>query len=487
MGKKVVLIGRKPLETALTFGLIKDSSSYLHYRTLDDFSKEKKDMYTLAFQKAIENKELVNSIPESNILNIINMESSIQGLHEKTLKQSISTLDSDSKLLNKWEVVTNGINMETQFDNIIDIFKKSKICVIDTTIYNLPSLTINPYLFFCLGLGHGMQREVIPLTNTARKANLPFDVRGLYHIFFNNLDMLKGQFINIFPKLDKAWDEEKDNLLFAKLWDPFLKNDCLQIMTCGRNTQDARGDRTNIDKWDFMTVSQLTNYLGRKYPNAEFEVTTPISKYTESELKEIGVPQIVADVKTEIYDKNCIIIGSSDVSDLAEVLLAEIHKFEPYSSGERRKNKGYVLIKDIVPPKSSSCYWIKEKGEKEGVCSIDKESGEKVYYSNEEKDAEGKIYGILVIANNPFVSPNTYRKIMIYAGFSGPATYGISKLLTDEKFKKQLKKLNKYHDISNNFEAIIRVKYKIDKTLKGDNRIFDDQMKSCFLRDVTII
>jgi hypothetical protein len=474
LNKKIVLIGREKLKKALTFGLTDYNISYIRYKTFQDFQKANRAKFIEAFRHAKKNVEKIRKIPKSQILNIINARKSVLGLHETILRKSIAELSTE--LLNRWTVQTKAIRHNSRLGTIIDLFQSSKVCVIDTSIYQGRLDALNAYLYFCLGLGHGFQREVIPLTNTADNKSLPFDVRGIYHLFFDSLDKLKSQFIDILPDIDRAWDKEQADHLYGKLWDPFLKNDCLQIMTCGRNIKRDRGDRTNIDKWDFMSVSQLTNFIGKRFPNKNFEISDPLSKLSVNELKSLTVKEIRRSVKNAVYDKDCIIIGSPDISDIAEIILAEIHKIEPYVK-KRIKSKGYALIKDLDQPKPSSIYWIRREKEREGVCRIEEKSTKNIYYRNTKKGELAMIYGILIVADNPFASLNKKRKIMVLSGFSGPATYGLSKFVTDDKYNSELKKLEKLVNFDDRIETLIKVKFSITPGVQGDNRFFEDKLK----------
>jgi hypothetical protein len=74
------------------------------------------------------------------------------------------------------------------------------------------------------------------------------------------------------------------------------------------------------------------------------------------------------------------------------------------------------------------------------------------------------MYGILVVANNPFCKPELRRKIIILSGFSGVATNAIAKILTDEIYLDEFFKLdNAYANIDKDIEALIGVEYTIDK------------------------
>lgn len=522
LNKKIILIGQKNLSEAHTFGLIKNNESYIHYRSLDDFNK--KDMFINAFKKPVKNQFGVPGLPKAKILNIINEEHSIKGLYHKTLLESIEDLKKgrsyedthfykekkdkeleessvqegedkpECRLRNDWEVATRSISLNSKIDEMISDFLDSKICVIDSSVYGNRNTDPNPFLFFCLGLGHGFQKEVIPLTHTRPSKNiLPFDIRGLWHIFFKDLDQLKNQFMGIMPEIDSMWSEEKKNYLHRKIWDPILEEGDLYIMTCARDAGDTeRGRRTNIDKWDYTSVSEIAMFIGKNYPNATVNISPPRSKRSDEEVF-AGKEKVLEDIAKDIKDKNCIIIGSPDVSDYAEVVLAKLLNIEPYEK-KRQKFKGYVIIKE---PRTvtSSFYWKKTDKENEGVCTFEMESGmDYNYYENSDEKRSGlkKIYGILTIANNPFVSAGKKRKIMILSGYSGIATYAMAKLLTNEekKYVEELSKLyEKYHSSEKTVQILIGTIFTTTSTIigKGDNRTLDNDKTSIFYKEIITI
>lgn len=526
LNKKIILIGQKSLSDAFTFGLVKNNESYIQYRSLEDFNR--KDMFVNAFKKPVVNVFGVSALPKAKILNIVNEEHSIKGLYHSILKESIEDLkkgknweemhysseekgrnpgdrndsekqeESESKLKNDWEVATRSISFNSKIDEMISDFQDCKIAVVDSSFYGSRDTDLNPYLFFCLGLGHGFQKEVVPLTNTPTSANiLPFDVRGLWHIFFRDLKQLKNQFMSIMPEIDCRWSDEKKNYLHREIWDPILKEGDLYIMTCARDDpgdkDKIRGPRTNIDKWDYTSVSEIAKFIGKNYPNATVNIWPPRSKRSNEEINELGKDKVEKDVANDLNDKNCIIIGSPDVSDYAEIVLAKLLKIKPYEK-EHQIFKGYAIIKGRRPV-TSSFYWEKSEKEKEGVCIPEMEFGKDyIYYVNsvDETDNSEKVYGILTIANNPFVSPGKKRKIMILSGYSGIATYAIAKLLTSEEIRyvKELGKLyENYRSREKDVQILFGTKFTTDKKTKGkgDNRTLDSDKARIFFKEMITI
>ena len=144
---------------------------------------------------------------------------------------------------------------------------------------------------------------------------------------------------------------------------------------------------------------------------------------------------------------------------------------------QKIKTKIFFIIKDKKYTKSSF-YWEKQEPEEEGVVEI-LGDGQYNYFPNQPASDDGKpgkLYGILIVANNPFCNPERPRKLIILSGFSGVATNGIARILTDEKCLPEFFKLdNAYTNIDRDFEALISVEYIVEKEAdKRDTRRIKD-------------
>lgn len=155
-------------------------------------------------------------------------------------------------------------------------------------------------------------------------------------------------------------------------------------------------------------------------------------------------------------------MGPPDVSGFAEIALAHIEAIAPYTK-ERLKKKGFAIIYKEKKYTTSSFYWQKE--EEEGVAQI-LQRGKYEYFPHRLADEDGnsgKMYGILVVANNPFCRDSLKRRIAILSGFSGVATNGIAKIITDDNCLSEFFKLdNEYTNLSQDIEVLIGVEYDID-------------------------
>ena len=284
--------------------------------------------------------------------------------------------------------------------------------------------------------------------------------------------LLEGQLEQEKRKVEEAQGYYRHN----RFWGPISLNRDVHIFTCardiGHDSESTRGygGRTNIDMWDYRAVLDITHFFASNYPNATVTIEDPMSKLHGQDLEEaVHLADRIAHIRSMLDNKDCIIIGSPDVSDFAELALAQIHHIHPYTEG-RVKRKGFVLIKERKYTKSSF-YREKEGQEQEGVAQI-LAPGQYEYFPNElatKDETSGKMYGILVVANNPFCKEGQHRKIIILSGFSGVATNAIAKILTNERCLREFFKLdNAYADIDRDVEALIGVEYAVEGSF--DNR-----------------
>jgi hypothetical protein len=235
----------------------------------------------------------------------------------------------------------------------------------------------------------------------------------------------------------------------------------------------------------------ITRFLGANYPNVKVTIEDPLSKLHGDDLEKAAhLANRMSHMRSRIENKHCIIIGSPDVNDFAEIVLAAIHQIVPYTEG-RQKRRGFVVIKEQKGTRSS-VYWQKQGKDQEGVAQI-KSDGQYTIFPHElgtEGGAEGTMFGILVVANNPFCREGETRRIIILSGFSGVSTNAIAKLLTNEKYRNQFFLFdNAYQDTTRNIEALISVKYGIDEGFasRDTRRILGEDPEAISFRTLVAI
>lgn len=169
-------------------------------------------------------------------------------------------------------------------------------------------------------------------------------------------------------------------------------------------------------------------------------------------------------------------IGSPDVSDFAEIVLAELHGTRSFAQGVdksgrrgREKRRGFALIKAEMKAPSST-YWLKTGDERVGAKWIETDT----QFTVKEEDGLGTTYGVLVVCDNPFSRDGRREhKVIIFSGFTGVATYGISRLLTSKDALEEFFKIDqRFGALDADFEALAEVQYAYDVAGRdaGDRR-----------------
>jgi hypothetical protein len=255
----------------------------------------------------------------------------------------------------------------------------------------------------------------------------------------------------------------------TRFWKPFSRHGHLHIFTCGRDVSPEKhrgsGGRTNIDRWDYQTVLQITHFFAENYPGTKVTIEDPVAKLVAEDLMGARLGHRVAGLMRQLEDKDCVVIGSPDVSDFAEIVLAELHGTQSFAQGMdksgrkgREKRRGFALIKAEMKAPSST-YWLKTEGEEVGVKWIETDK----QFSVKEEHGVGKTYGVLVVCDNPFSRGERQHKIIIFAGFTGVATYGMSRLLTSVDALEEFFNIDqRFGALDADFEALVEVQYAYD-------------------------
>ena len=215
----------------------------------------------------------------------------------------------------------------------------------------------------------------------------------------------------------------------TRFWRPFSEptGQDLHIFTCGRDTsedttQRGSGGRTSIDKWDYQAAVDITHHFARHHRDIGVVIEQPVSK---ARIDAATRSFDTAEFSQKLINRNCIIIGSPDVSDFAEITLARLLGVPPYSpdalltAGVRIKKAGQRF---------STFYEQSSDQEPEGVRVIRHGKSEDFFASEEDRD-----HGVMILADNPFSQSGRKNKILILAGHSGVATRAMSLLLTHEE------------------------------------------------------
>lgn len=404
-----------------------------------------------------------------------------------------------------WNVNPLLIDVDLLTNSVNPILISSKIWMVDVTHY---SSEIDPLMYFTLGLAHSLGRETIPITNKARCGDIsPFDVRGLWQIYFERLDTLGSEFHSILKVISATYETENEEAPLRFVWDQILEpHGRLEVFTCARGASghpERIGGRTNVDKWDYISVAELSFFLAQKYKQAVIRIRPP----EEKNLDDISQTSIRSTLQEQIEkvlketSDSIIIIGSTDVSDYAEIVLAKAYQISPYVfppcpvSDEKWPdmcydckdsktyheekcigNFGYIFYKKASSHDSENCgrsvfFRHPPVGKKECVSWY----GRRFQTSHVELDeiAEGKTYGVLtIIKDNEKLFGGKNRWIILLSGYTGIGTYGLARILTQgDEMKKQLEK----HKIDlevQGCQLLISIDYvaEIKNSMKKDTR-----------------
>lgn len=375
-------------------------------------------------------------------------------VHEKIIAETINVLDDTYELDKKNDNEDKG--GAVSFSEIEDKIRKSNCVVICTSQKELSS-------YFWLGFAHGLEKNVIPITADRNNSTdpLPFDVRALWHIYFDpkKSKILENQIENILEIIEQKGIENKYR---RKFWNEFLGNVIASIFVgCVELTPKYK--RHVVGEWDYRTVSELVGFLTSTKETMETVIQTPIFQ-ASSKLKDLNEQSRekfrlseIGRLKRLLFERNSIILGSADVNDMAEMALSTNGKILPFKpdEGNQAYFNGIVSYKDSKQPPfpTWSTYFrpVTTGDDKRGFMMFSHGSpvSKPGYrwscdYRPFEKDVESqgsndKPYIILYahLAKFKLISDDGSNNhyVVLIQGISGPATLGLAQVLTGAKYK----------------------------------------------------
>lgn len=307
------------------------------------------------------------------------------------------------------------------------------------------------------------------------------------HIISNRIRSLHDQVASAESRALVAQDRLKDAFDLYRhrgFWRPFTEprgdgkqKNSISLFLCGRDaTYDERsgrgqGGRTNIDKWDFQTALDLNRYFSRYFPDVNLSIEDPISKRSPDE--RVDMLGFFDHFIGRLRNRDCIIVGSPDVSDFAELVLAKWHGVQEFSES-RDKSKGFAIVKKRIDG-SSAFYWRTTDidPDAEGVVEIST-AGDNILHQTTLNSGGGEMFGILTVVSNPWCDDGSDRRIVILSGFSGIATNALARFLTDDDFLEGFQEFDgiRSRSQSSNYEALIGVKFVL-----GDDAAYRDSRR----------
>lgn len=270
------------------------------------------------------------------------------------------------------------------------------------------------------------------------------------------------------PRIEHRLNEAFKQYRQGRFWRPLTENKNVHIFTCARDTgrgshPSVRGGRSNIDKWDYTSVVDITHFLSRHDPTTRVTIADPVSKLSHQAVTGHVGARRIAELIHKLRNKDCVIIGSPDVSDFAEIVLAQTHGIDPYCAGT--KKRGFVLLKRKVSEDvlTSSHYRTCSDDHPGGVAKLaDGGSVTATGYSAVRRARDGDMYGVLAVVANPFCDVGQQRRIVLLSGLSGIATNAMAKFLTDDNYLDQFAQFDRdYFDVRRDIEAVIGVRFDV--------------------------
>lgn len=513
LGKKIIIVQNKKTSHPFQNLFGKKNAripAIIPYQTLSELNNS--ELFRRAIEKPIQldesisqkvNMAIFEEALDPVMLNVENGITPLAGLQEKSLKEAMKK----AKIPPPWSNVTVSLKETDKALHMVKHIQKSKICIVDTTHYKG---ALNMFMYFFVGLAHGFQKEVIPVINAALNKDMPFDIHGLWQIFFTRSEDLVKWLSDVLPRAKASIESQERDYLYKQLWSPFMEarrtahgdeKKSLHVMTCARNIHDPdRGNRTNLDKNDFTTVADLAFFIGETFENAKVQIEPPTSKRIIEELvngksaKENISRQAVDQIKKDILAQfrelkgNWLIVGAPDSSDYSELVLAFAHGIKPYNpqkpNAKDKTRLPFMFVKKrskINPLNASSFYDSPNDGEKEMIRWMG--DPYTCYTGEEGKSSKGTTYGVITLLHQPLneVISDGSKKFMILSGFTGIATYAMLEILTSIKYKEQYKKLlERYNEIKaqeKNVNILVKAEYYQKKEPQGGGKNPGDTRK----------
>jgi len=383
------------------------------------------------------------------------------------------------------EFIIDAKGAVQSFEKISEHVNSALICIVDL-------IKQDPLSYFWLGYSHARNINIIPVYRDEQVKNidqekssrdlcplkkssdtlnsqepsslsyrkedkdhvLAFDIRALWYMRHkvSETKSLAKKLAAVFEPIlvrDVATQQRK---IF---WERLTRNGRVYIYNGAIHHEYL--NREVVGDWDLRTASELISYLSSTDESVMPDLMSPI--YSPETIafkmkKELGgdifktsddfIQAYAQLVERQLKGKDCLIVGSSDVNPLTEVILANIYMkrniLEYFKETDLKSEKssiiafkGVRMIKSSEEVGSNKTYDLLRRFSRvigrtdERGFYIDGERHSKKYYSQDDAKQKFEILAHLVIVRNPFSEGNV---IVILNGVSGPATYGLAQILT---------------------------------------------------------
>lgn len=342
------------------------------------------------------------------------------------------------------------------------------LVLVDTSLHDFET-------YFWLGLCHGLEKEVIPLSisdEDVKQPALPFDIRTLWHVggSFDHPDPILSQLKQILTEIIAKRLGARATLDRDHFWRPIFEAPSLAFFL-GTERSGQLESKQVVGEWDLRTIQEINSFVLRGQSNSDVVIERPV--FRKKEYADNERAPFEQFVKKRMCNANCVVIGTPDVNPAAELILSALKGKRPFSpwvqhgsnlatrisvppdirsgSGIR---EGYVAFKNYLqsrydPGPSSFFVQFESKEPQRGFIYFDDEGKPKERYQstyvprdefpNADYSESGKLewdlLGHVIVAPNPFASgyPNTRLRVIMIMGIGGPATLGIAHFLTGRR------------------------------------------------------
>ncbi len=352
---------------------------------------------------------------------------------------------------------------KTNFSDISKAIVQSGCVIIDIRNHD-------PRAFFWLGYLHAIGAHVIPVNvspitlegDGRQQSTMAFDIAGLWYAQFNAKEPLVFE-TTLCDILGYIYDEKAKQLQKDAFWQKILSDRPVSVFL-GTVSEEKLG-RNSLGDWDYRSAAEITSFLSQKSHKVVLE--NPIIKPTNPDSvrpMEEGADYLQR-LRGHLTRKNCIIIGSSDINELTEVVWATIHGHKPFTSipveETTNSNKddincfiAFKQYKGLESEDKKRLFGYGSQGMSSFILEDAKENAKEKrgfifregnatqaeilqeFISHQSVEAGNpvlrKLYGQLIVCRNPWYSDNW---IVIINGTSGPATLGITQILTGCQYK----------------------------------------------------
>ncbi len=335
-------------------------------------------------------------------------------------------------------------------DNIVAAVKDAGCVIVDIRHHD-------PRSFFWLGFLHAIGVDVIPVNSSTNdddqnsQRTIAFDIAGLWYAELNPAEPVKLQ-NTLTDILLYFYEKKAKRLQKDAFWTKVFGNDTVSVFL--GTVSEAILARNSLGDWDYRSAAEITGLLSQK--DYKLILESPIIKPRDPDRS----ADYVEHLKQTVRGKNCIIIGSSDINELTEVVWATIHGVKPFqnipdnaTTTDKGKNIDcFIATKEYTELTTDDKARLFGYGKKGMASFILSESRVKnatsrgfIYreghlqqpiikpfippqQADMKKDKELKtFYGQLIVCRNPW---SMDKWIVILNGTSGPATLGMAQILT---------------------------------------------------------